>query len=290
MVNYYVKNRLECGDRLSCYVKPKATYKQTHKQVFFVSTIFVLCLTSLHYIPYNALAQETTENFLTYTNTDYGFTIKYTSDWVVDDKNITTLGVKFMSPHTPAVELVVSIRNLNVSRMSLENMSKDIVTHPFPGFKFLEINTGTYFLSGYPAIRMVGIHTDTDIKKMILITNIRDKTYDVVYLSPQETYPNYLSVAQEMIDSFQAISSSSNAPSHTIGVNQSQINARLNGVVDFCMKSLPNGTQACDKQLKDVVTQVCANIGELDACHDEKVDQYYKARAAEASKSANIIR
>jgi hypothetical protein len=111
--------------------------------------------------------------------------------------------------------------------MSLENMSKDIVTHPFAGFKFLEINTDTYFLSGYPAIRMVGIHTDTNIKKMILITNIRDKTYDVVYLSPQETYPNYLSVAQEMIDSFQAISSSSNAP-HTIGVNQSQINARLN--------------------------------------------------------------
>jgi hypothetical protein len=80
--------------------------------------------------------------------------------------------------------------------------------------------------------------------------------------------------------------SSSNAPAHIIGVNQTQINARLNGVVDFCMKSLPNGIQACDRQLKDVVTQVCANIGELDACHDGKVDQYYKARAAEASKSA----
>ena len=79
--------------------------------------------------------------------------------------------------------------------------------------------------------------------------------------------------------------SSSNAP-HMIEVNQSQINARLNIVLDFCMKSLPNGIQACDKQLKDVVTQVCANNVELDACHNGKVDQYYKARAAEVSKSA----
>ncbi len=80
--------------------------------------------------------------------------------------------------------------------------------------------------------------------------------------------------------------SSSNAPASIIGVNQSQINARLNGVVDFCMKSLPIGIKICDKQLKHVVTQVCANIGELNACHDGKVDQYYKVRAAEASKSA----
>lgn len=79
--------------------------------------------------------------------------------------------------------------------------------------------------------------------------------------------------------------SSSNAPA-PIGVNQSQINARLNGVVDFCMKSLPIGIKPCDKQLKDVVTQICASVGELDACHDGKVDQYYKVRAAQASKSA----
>jgi hypothetical protein len=75
--------------------------------------------------------------------------------------------------------------------------------------------------------------------------------------------------------------SSSNAPA----VNQSQINARLNGVVDFCMKSLPVGVKPCDNQLKDVVTQICASIGELDACHNGKVEQYYKVRASEVSKS-----
>ena len=220
MVNYYVKNRPECDNSLSCCVKPKVIHKQTHK-VYFVSTIFVLCLTSLHYIPYNALAQKTTENFLAYTNTDYGFTIKYPSDWIVDDKNITTLGVKFMSPDSLA-NVLVSITNLqpNETGMSLENMSKKLVMHPPAGFKPLEINTDSYFLSGHPAVRMMAIGSfggpgepgasqgivSHDVKMMFLVTKIGDKTYGVGYLSPPETYSNYLSVAQEMIDSFQAIS------------------------------------------------------------------------------------
>jgi hypothetical protein len=76
--------------------------------------------------------------------------------------------------------------------------------------------------------------------------------------------------------------SSSNVPA----VNESQINARLNGVVDFCMKSLPVGIKSCDNQLKNLVSQICASIGVLDACHNGKVDQYYNTRASEVSKSA----
>ncbi|PWU82750.1 MAG: hypothetical protein DLM72_00100 [Candidatus Nitrosopolaris wilkensis] len=81
--------------------------------------------------------------------------------------------------------------------------------------------------------------------------------------------------------------SSSNAPATTIGLNQSELNARLNSILDFCLNSLPNGIQACDRQLKNVVTDVCtANNGRLDACHNGKVDQYYVARAAGVRKSA----
>jgi hypothetical protein len=78
--------------------------------------------------------------------------------------------------------------------------------------------------------------------------------------------------------------SSSSAPT-TIGVNQSELNARLNSILDFCLNSLPNGIQACDRQLKNLVTEVCAaNNGRLDACHNGKVDQYYVARAAGVTK------
>lgn len=68
--------------------------------------------------------------------------------------------------------------------------------------------------------------------------------------------------------------------------NQSTLNTRLNSIVDFCLNSLPKGVQACDNQLKDLVSQVCsANSGQLDACHNGKVNLYYKARSAEQSKS-----
>jgi len=68
--------------------------------------------------------------------------------------------------------------------------------------------------------------------------------------------------------------------------NQSMLNTRLNTIVDLCINSLPKGIQACDKQLKDLVSQVCsANNGQLDACHNGEVNRYYAARSAEESKA-----
>jgi hypothetical protein len=57
-----------------------------------ISCIIICFLLSLST---QALAQANS-NFLTYTNTDLGFTMKYPSDWTVDDKN-PTLGIKFKS-------------------------------------------------------------------------------------------------------------------------------------------------------------------------------------------------
>ena len=70
--------------------------------------------------------------------------------------------------------------------------------------------------------------------------------------------------------------------------NRSILNARLNTVVNLCINSLPKGIQACDKQLKDLVLQVCsANNGELDACHNGEVNRYYSERATEQAKSVS---
>jgi len=49
-------------------------------------------------------------SFLTYTNTDLGFTMKYPSDWTANDKNITS-GVKFISPDGPGAGLVLVTAN-----------------------------------------------------------------------------------------------------------------------------------------------------------------------------------
>jgi hypothetical protein len=67
--------------------------------------------------------------------------------------------------------------------------------------------------------------------------------------------------------------------------NQTQLNTRINNVVNFCLKSLPNGTSACDSQLGPVLTRICNNVQQpLTACHDGKVVQYYKIRNNEIAK------
>ena len=62
-------------------------------------------------------------------------------------------------------------------------------------------------------------------------------------------------------------------------VDKQDINIQLNSIVDFCLKSLPRGTSECDTQLGEVVVSTCkANNNNLDACINDKVNQYYTMR------------
>jgi hypothetical protein len=62
-------------------------------------------------------------------------------------------------------------------------------------------------------------------------------------------------------------------------VERQDINIQLNSVVDFCLKSLPEGTPECDNQLGEVIVSTCkANNNDLDACMNDRVNQYYTMR------------
>jgi hypothetical protein len=62
-------------------------------------------------------------------------------------------------------------------------------------------------------------------------------------------------------------------------VEERDINTQLNRIVDFCMESLPAGIPECDGQLREMVDNSCrATDNSLDACRNNKVDQYYRAR------------
>jgi hypothetical protein len=79
----------------------------------------------------------------------------------------------------------------------------------------------------------------------------------------------------------------------TAPTNQTLLNSRINNVVDFCLKSLPNGTSACDSQLGPILDKICGenkNIQQsLDACHKGKVIQYYKVRNNEVQKRKILV-
>jgi hypothetical protein len=166
------------------------------------------------------IAQTNASTYLTYTNTDYGFTIKYPADWTIDDKNVSNYGVKFTSPDTQGGVLVnVTTLRPNETSLSGEEYAKHIISHSPPGFKALEFDTNTYFLSGHPAARVIGLislggpgepgasqRIVGDVKFMAFVTTQVGKAYNVGYLAPLERYADNLQPAQIMIDSFQIIS------------------------------------------------------------------------------------
>ena len=61
-------------------------------------------------------------------------------------------------------------------------------------------------------------------------------------------------------------------------LSREELNLALNAAIQDCIASLPNGTDTCDAQLQDSVKDLCIQDSQLDACHDGKVEQYYKAR------------
>jgi hypothetical protein len=70
--------------------------------------------------------------------------------------------------------------------------------------------------------------------------------------------------------------------------NNTLLNMKLNEVVDFCIRSLPNGTSVCDNRLSPTANEICAEDSakqSIDACNNGKVAQYYKARNIDIHKS-----
>jgi hypothetical protein len=63
-------------------------------------------------------------------------------------------------------------------------------------------------------------------------------------------------------------------------VEEQDINTQLNSVVEFCIQSLPDGIPECDSQLSEMVANTCKdNNDNLDACRNDKVNQYYRIRS-----------
>jgi hypothetical protein len=93
------------------------------KRRLIVLMVVVLSFVLLPSSSTQALAQ-VNSSFLTYTNTDLGFTMKYPSDWTVDDKDMSTVGIRFSSPDGPAAGFVGV--KVNETRQTLEEMANII--------------------------------------------------------------------------------------------------------------------------------------------------------------------
>jgi hypothetical protein len=191
-----------------------------------VVSLFILYIIT-HSIPL-ANAQQDNTNFLTYTNTNLGFTIKYPPDWTVDESNIAIRNEVIFAPPDKGAIVGVMIGNLTPEEAALINASSSsaitnasanhIPSNLSSSAKLLEIASNGYFLSGHHAIRLIQIQSyggpgqpyspqypePHDAKIMLYGLLLGTKSYSVMYgISPPEDFPKYLQTAQSMIDSFQ---------------------------------------------------------------------------------------
>jgi hypothetical protein len=168
-----------------------------------------------------AAAQQNNASFLTYTNADLGFTIRYPWNWTVNASN-TINGHKvtsFASPDRVGV-VFVQIENATQGEIAVYNMNdaaktNTIRTHLTPSENLIELDVIHYLLSGHRAIRIIetqsfggpGQPTSSksyDAKGMIYSVILNGKFYKIAYMvTSPERFPKYLQTAQSMIDSFQ---------------------------------------------------------------------------------------
>ena len=137
--------------------------------------------------------------------------MKYPPDWTVNDTSTSV--VRFTSPDHFTNVLVHIGNQTSQTGRSLEEAAKLATAHPPTGFNLLELNANNYFLSGHPALRIVGVKSfggsngipPFDVKAMSLVTYLGGKAYQLTYGGESERYSTNLQTGQEMIDSFQII-------------------------------------------------------------------------------------
>ena len=130
--------------------------------VFPLLFLLFIFFSVVYDIPFTR-AQQNNANFITYINTNLGFTIKHPSDWTVNDRNNNTVNghkvISFTSPDIVGI-VFVQIKNATQYEIAVYNMNDSaktntIRTHLTPGEFIIELDVTHYVLSGHPAIRII---------------------------------------------------------------------------------------------------------------------------------------
>jgi hypothetical protein len=145
-----------------------------------------------------ASAQQNTTNFLTYTNTDLGFTMKYPSDW----KSLVQKGsggsnyVIFIS----ALDFS-SGRNISTVLVGIADVNTTTLDELITQYKSSEtkiLSESKTIISGLPAHKIV-IQSDASRTTTVQFTLKDGKQYGISYQLGQS---DDLPIIQQMIDSF----------------------------------------------------------------------------------------
>jgi hypothetical protein len=142
---------------------------------------------------------------LSYTDLVYGFKINYPATWHLDMSQLSSnLGSTIINSPDDHGHGLVSVSILSTP-LSIKSLETD-------RFKIISITNST--LSDHQAKRIIGVMSyrgagvpPHDIKMLVYYMSHEDKYYMVAYMASPDIYPNNLSAATQIINSFQLINS-----------------------------------------------------------------------------------
>lgn len=154
-------------------------------------------------------------DFLTYDDILSGFSIKYPSDWQVEQGIDRALRFKAprdssssdSSPAGLAITYKEVLANLSLSSITQTQLST--LKSLYPDLKLLESGETTF--AGRPVYKIVFTATDPDQhfkKAMQIWFKEGTKAYLITYKANVDTFSKYLSTIEQMLNSFYIMSSS----------------------------------------------------------------------------------
>src|SRR5919202_2254925 len=157
-----------------------------------------------------ATAHQDAVNFVTYTSTKLGLTMKYPHDWKVNENDILNRYKVIFIPPSRGAYVAVGIMN-NITPKVLARI-RAYGNKTASNIRLLEGDYKHYSLSGYRAVRLVQIQSydgprqPYEVKSVVYGILVGTNYYTIGYVvTPLEIFPRYLDTAQSIIDSFQII-------------------------------------------------------------------------------------
>lgn len=184
------------------------------KLTIIISSIIIVAAFLIP-IYYEVYAQEQEqEDFETYTNEDYGFSIDYPEDWEVREYDLQPIEVvNFVTTYEIGDPAMVQVFILDMKTQSANTNAtlKELVDNGIESQKATskQISRTNITIAGLPAEEKILYQYDYgSVKALEAVTLTHDKELIAIhYLTEPQFFDDYLPTARQMVESFKLLNS-----------------------------------------------------------------------------------
>jgi ankyrin repeat protein len=146
------------------------------------------------------------DGYLPYINEFRGFRIKYSEKLFINERDNTTVRFYFNQENSSDIyqdNIEIINESVNEQKSSLDQYVDSSLQLPNPDINVVELSETN--LAGIPAKRIIITRKEGELslKYLIICTIKNNRAYRIMFKAEIDKYPEYLKIAQEIIDSFE---------------------------------------------------------------------------------------